>query len=423
MALFGTDRRVLVLGLARMADALGNSFLIVVLPLFIASGRVPLGNIVGAHVSAFGLFDLRVTQSVLVGVALSLFGFLNSFSQPFTGRLSDRTGKRRAFILLGLVLLAAASGAYVFVSNYWVVLALRAVQGFGAALTIPATVALVNDLSTSRDRGGSFGVFNAFRLVGFGLGPVIAGLVVGVSGFDAAFLVAVAGALVSFTLVGLLISDPEETEAAAASDLSVRIRGTDHLFDPVFTLGVATVVMGLGIALFATLETQVNAQLAQPEFMFGLEFGAVTIANVLFQIPIGRASDLYGRRPFLLWGFAIMIPSTLAQGYAPTPATMLVARFVQGVSVAMVFAPALALAGDLAREGESGTKLSVLTMAFGLGTALGPLVSGLLVAYGFVVPFAAGAALAVVALALVYTQVDETVSPDVEAEGGPAPQD
>lgn len=41
---FGTDRRVLALAFARMADALGNSFLLVVLPLFIASGSSPRGG-------------------------------------------------------------------------------------------------------------------------------------------------------------------------------------------------------------------------------------------------------------------------------------------------------------------------------------------------------------------------------------------
>jgi MFS family permease len=75
----------------------------------------------------------------------------------------------------------------------------------------------------------------------------------------------------------------------------------------------------------------------------------------------------------------------------------------------MVFAPALAVAGDLAESGESGTKLSVLTMAFGFGTAIGPLLSGALFGYGFVIPFAVGAALATIALVLVVTQVDETL--------------
>jgi MFS family permease len=85
-----------------------------------------------------------------------------------------------------------------------------------------------------------------------------------------------------------------------------------------------------------------------------------------------------------------------------------------------VFAPSLALAGDLAGAGESGTTLSVLTMAFGLGVAVGPLASGILFNLGgFETPFFAGAALAVVALALVYSQVEDTL----DAPATPVPQD
>jgi hypothetical protein len=48
---------------------------------------------------------------------------------------------------------------------------------------------------------------------------------------------------------------------------------------------------------------------------------------------------------------------------------------------------------------------------------------GCLVRYGFVVPFAVGAALATVGLALGYTQVEETVDPDDVEEVSPAPTD
>jgi MFS family permease len=77
----------------------------------------------------------------------------------------------------------------------------------------------------------------------------------------------------------------------------------------------------------------------------------------------------------------------------------------------MVFAPALALAGDLAPEGQSGSTLSVLTMAFGFGVAVGPLLSGVLVAWGFVVPFAFGASLAAVGVVVVLTQIEEEITP------------
>jgi MFS family permease len=87
------------------------------------------------------------------------------------------------------------------------------------------------------------------------------------------------------------------------------------------------------------------------------------------------------------------------------------ARFAQGVAGAMVFAPALALAGDLAKEGESGSTLSVLTTAFAFGVAIGPLVSGFLVQLGLIVPFAIAAGLAAVGTVLVSTQVEEVITP------------
>ena len=416
--MFGTDRRVVVLALARMADAVANSFLIIVLPLYIASGELVLPGY-----ESTSILGVPVTIELLIGVALSLFGFLNSFAQPFTGRLSDRTGRRKVYILFGLLVLAATSVAYALVESYEALLIVRALQGLGGAFVIPTTIALVNDLARSdAERGGNFGVFNTFRLVGFGFGPIVAGLVVAagpyalpygatLSGFNAAFGVAVAGALVSFTLVTVLIKEPEIAAAEASDDLSIAVvdGGEDRLFDPIFVLGVATLFMAVSIALFATLQEPINRRLGQGPTWFGVQFSAVVIANIALQVPIGRAADRIGRKPFLVWGLVLLVPAVLAQGLVTSPWTMLFARLVHGVAVAMVFAPALAAAGDIAVEGESGTTLSVLTMAFGLGTAIGPLLSGALFGYGFLVPFAVGSALGVAALALVVTQIEETL--------------
>jgi MFS family permease len=445
MSVLGTDRRVLALAMARMADALGNSFLIIVLPGYIASGQIDVTGLVGSTWPLVG----EVTVPLLIGVVLSLFGLLNSFGQPFTGRASDRTGRRKLFILVGLAVFGAASALYPFVTSYEAVVVVRAFQGLGAAFTIPGTIALVNEYSTAdSERGGNFGVFNTFRLAGFGFGPIVAGLLVTgglgavategggaaptavaeyalpallgggvVSGYTAAFGVAVAGAVVSFALVSVFVDDPPDSGVEAGTDLSVAVRDRsgEALLDPVFVLGVATFFMATGIAVFATLQEDINAALGQGPFLFSVQFAAVVIANVFFQVPLGSASDRFGRRPFIVGGFALLVPSLLAQAYlvgpnaVTSPLLMVVARLVQGVAVAAVFAPSLALAGDLAREGDSGTKLSVLTMAFGLGVAAGPTAAGFLVRYGLPVPFVFAAALGLVALVLVYTQVSDTV--------------
>jgi MFS family permease len=445
MGVLDTDRRVLALAMARMADALGNSFLIIVLPGYIASGRVDVTGLVGTTWPLVG----EVTVPLLIGIVLSLFGLLNSFGQPFTGRLSDRSGRRKLFIVVGLVVFGVSSALYPFVSSYGAVVVIRALQGLGAAFTIPGTIALVNEYSTAdTERGGNFGVFNTFRLAGFGFGPIVAGLLVTggvgavagegggaaptavaeyavpavlgggtVDGYTAAFGVAVLGAAVSLALVSAFVHDPEDTGAEAGADLSIAVRDAsgESYFDPVFVLGVATFFMATGIAVFATLQEDINAALGQGPFLFSVQFAAVVVANVAFQVPIGSASDTYGRRPFIVGGFALLVPSLLFQAYlvspgaVPSPLLMVVGRLVQGVAVAMVFAPSLALAGDLARKGDSGTKLSVLTMAFGLGIAAGPTAAGFLVRYGLVTPFAFAAGLGLAALALVYAEVSDTI--------------
>ncbi|WP_276271657.1 MFS transporter [Haloarcula litorea] len=433
----GTDRRILTLAFARMADALGNSFLIIVLPLYIASGQISLDGLVGVELLGFVL-----REETLIGLVLSLFGLLNSFGQPVTGRFSDRLGRRKAFVLVGLVLFGIGSAAYPFLSSYWTVLAARGLQGVGAAFTVPATVALVNDYAESdTERGGNFGVFNTFRLIGFGFGPIVAGILVTggidgqdvvsyavsgltVSGFVAAFAVAVLGAIVSFALVTVYISDPPAAEDAASKDLSIAVLSPKGRgLDSVFVLGVGTFMMATTIALFATLEGPIRTRLDESTFMFSVQFAAVVIANVLLQVPIGRASDRIGRRPFIVAGFVVLVPAVYAQGVVTEPLLMLAARFVQGIAVALVFAPSLALAGDLAGQRGSGTTLSVLTMAFGLGVAVGPLASGVLYNLGgFSAPFTAGAALALFALVLTYSQVTETL--DTGGEGArSAPQD
>ncbi|WP_418279989.1 MFS transporter [Halorubrum sp. DTA98] len=425
--LFGVNPQVLALALARMSESVGNSFLVVVLPLFIATDFVT-----GA---TFGLTEVFIT-----GVILSIFGFVNSPLQPFTGRLSDSTGKRKVFVLFGLVLIAAASFAYSLATSYWHLVGLRVLQGVAGAFIIPTTVALVNDLATEDNRGGNMGTYNTFRLVGFGVGPIAAGGVVAagpysvpvaagtvtITGFDAAFYFAAATATLAFFLVVFLIRDPDiepkaDDDESVLDGIAIRDPSGENLLDPVFALGVVSFFMAVGIAVFATLGDIVNTRLDQGPEMFGLQFAAFVLAQILLQAPIGRATDFYGRKAFIVVGTVLLVPTTFVQGIIPDATLlsgvmsdswlMFLARFLQGVAGAMVFAPALALAGDLAPANESGSTLSVLTMAFGFGVAVGPLLSGFLVAWGFAVPFAFAAALAAVGVGIVLTQIDEVVTP------------
>lgn len=83
MSLFDTDRRIFALAFARMADSIGNSFLIIVLPLYISSGVI--------SGQTFGLSVALVT-----GIILSALGFLSPILQPIRLSLGSN-GQAAAF--------------------------------------------------------------------------------------------------------------------------------------------------------------------------------------------------------------------------------------------------------------------------------------------------------------------------------------
>lgn len=403
----GLDAGVLALGTARMADAVANSFLVIVLPLYIDSQHV--------RGDAFGL-----SVSAITGLILAVFGISNAFIQPFAGRLSDRVGRRKIFVIGGLLVLAALNGTYAVADSYAALALLRICQGMAVAFTVTASVALVSEVSLRGTRGGNMGIYNSLRLVGFGSGPLMAGFVVvsgpyplprggELSGFDAAFLMAAMGALLSAGLVGLLVRDPERLTATVGErvPLAVRARDEAKVLDPIFTLGLATFATATCIALLASIEPVVNERLGQDARWFGVQFAVFILTMALAQPFLGKASDRLGRKPFVFWGLVSLVPTTLVQGFAATPWQLVFARLAQGFSAALILAPALALAGDLTRRGQSGLRLSMLTMAFVLGLSAGQLSAGFLVALGYVVPFAFGAGLAMVTAALVRSEVEE----------------
>lgn len=405
--LFGINRTVVVLGLARLADSLGNSFLIVVLPLYIASKAVTGDN--------FGL-----TTSFVTGIILALFGFVSGIAQPFAGRLADKFGKRKLFVVVGLALFALANSLYIVTDTYFGLFLVRGAQGIAAAFTITACVALVSEVSENRDRGKNMGLYNSLRLIGFGAGPLISGVVIEngpftvpiigqISGFVAAFAIAALAPLISLAFVAIFVKDPENIKASN-KPLKIRFKSEKkgYWLDPIFVLGIASLIMSFGFSILSPIETETNARLSQGAILFSVEFSTMVGVLIITQPIIGKLTDKYGRRSFILIGLICLAPVILAQGLVVEPWQLILTRGLQGICAAMIFAPALALAGDLAEKGNTGSQLSILTMAFGFGVSIGSLTSGYVVKFGYVIPFIIGTILAIIGAILVATQVPKT---------------
>jgi len=401
--LLKTEPEVIALSFARMADALGNSLLIIILPLYIAAQPSPL-------------FDLPT--ELLVGVAISLYGFIFALSQPFWGYASDRVGKRKPFILAGLLLMMGATLGFMFADRYLWILVLRGLQGVAVAMIIPSVLVLISRVTVKRSRGNAMGVYSTFRMVGFATGPLLGGFLHVKFGFNSAFMVGAAFLVVAMILVQLTVKEEvSEAEVPGAGDDSPATPSPDEasrILPSATILGlmVSTIVLACSLSMISALENEFNDRLSQTAIGFGVAFSALTLSRLFVQIPVGRLSDRIGRKVLIIGGLLALAPLTVLFGYVTTTAQLVGLRLLQGVATAGVAAPAFALAGDLAKKGGEGRDMSFVTMGFGLGMGLGPLLAGGLAGYvGFKVPFYVVGGFCLVAAAWVWRWAEESIAP------------
>lgn len=395
-----TTPAVVALSFARMADALGNSLLIIILPLYIAHQPSPW---------------FPLPTAMMIGVVISLYGFLFAAGQPFAGIASDRLGRRKPFIVSGLALMTLATIGFIFAYRDFWVLVLRCVQGLGAALIVPSSMAIISLVTDQRTRGNAMGVYGTFRMIGFALGPLLGGFLHVHFGFNAAFIAGAALLATALVLVQVTIEDsrsePRPKQHSARPSRERKLLRQLRPSPTGLSLMFSTVVMAASLAMIASLENELNERLSQTAVGFGIAFAALTVSRLVVQIPIARLSDHMGRKKLIVGGTLGMAPLSALFGFVTSTWQLIGVRVLQGVATAAIVAPALALAADLAPPGTEGREIAFVTTGFAFGLGIGPLLAGALAGYvSFRTPFYFVAALCVVAAALVWRHAEESIS-------------
>ena len=386
----GINRVVASLSFARMADAMGNSILVVIIPLYVAE----------LAYTASGM-----PESLLVGILISIYGLAFTLFQPFTAFLSDRLGKRKLFIQGGLLIMAVSTYSFSLATNYNQLVFIRILQGLAVALTVPASLAVMAGGSERQSRGGSMGFYSTLRMIGFAVGPTLGGYLQVHYGFQSAFLTGTALLLSSTILVQVFVDDP--VRADPPTDIRYRILDRRLLGGGIALLGLAIFFMSSAFSMMSALENDFNLRLEQTALGFGIAYSALTVGRLIFQLPLGRLSDYVGRRPLIVAGLILMAPATAALGLVTSTWQLTGVRVIQGLASAAIAAPVFALAADLSRDGGEGQQMSVISMGFGLGIAIGPLIAGSLAPIRFELPFIVGGILTLVGAWFVHKGVPE----------------
>lgn len=254
----------------------------------------------------------------LVGLVAAFSAAPRMFSAPLAGSLADRVG-RRPVVVAGAVFHGAAVAGQAFVSSYTPIFLLEFVSGFGVAMWVTGSPALLADFARTSNRGRGLALRNTWQLLGILAGPLAGGIVAAIFGLQAVFLFIAATNVGVIIISWFLIKETGQERAPEAvatvgetrrqlrlPDLSI-FKTRDFLALGVVTLSLGLVTAGPGAfrTFFPVLAQDVGLSLANIGTMFSIS----GIAAMIVALPVGALVDWRRPKAIMVAGLAIIAAS------------------------------------------------------------------------------------------------------------------
>jgi len=249
------------------------------LPYYLAQalGMAALGSVIALLGDIRDTFELSETRLGLIVGA----GFLTAFVTQLTlGKLADR-GYAPAMVRFGLIATAASMVAFAFSDSFWEFLLARAVLGVAVGIAQPAvrrTVILADQENTGRN----IGRLGMTEVIGFALGPAIAGLLAEAGSLDLPFFVLAATIIVVVLTMGM----PEADDKAQSGDdsmSSLELLRDPRLLGTLVIVASEFILIGGYEAVWAVMLTDLGAKTWQ-----------IGVSFTIFAIPLGALAPLGG---------------------------------------------------------------------------------------------------------------------------------
>ncbi len=359
---FTSAREILAIGCVSLfVDTIGYGIVIPLLPLYVKS--------MGASD-----FDL--------GLIFAAFAIVQLFTTVPFGLLSDRYG-RKPFILGGMIVLAASLLYFPFAQSVPVLIVCRALQGLAASATWSSALAVVADTYPGTDKGEKLGIANAAAGLGSIAGPLVGG-VLGDINFGIPFFVIGAVALIAFfyMIIRLRLTKTEVMEA------SIPYREMLSKAVKIRNILITMLIVVMTAVFFGFLEPlmppYLNGRFNMSSTEIGLVFGLAALTFAIFQPFIGRLSDKYGRKIFIVVGLIALSVVNLLIPYASSALLLFLLFSVAGIFWGLAYTPVMPLMVDSLRSKKMetfGTASGLFNLSYIIGYSVGPILGVIITSY------------------------------------------
>jgi DHA1 family bicyclomycin/chloramphenicol resistance-like MFS transporter len=144
------------------------------------------------------------------------------------------------------------------------------------------------------------------------------------------------------------------------------------------SLAMTALITPLAVHLFFPVIPAIKVAMgindAYAQFTFSVALFGMALATLFY----GSLSDRYGRRPVLLSGLGLFLVGSVVSAFAPSPAALVLGRFVQAIGAGCALTLVRAIARDAYRAEQLVKAIAYLTMFGTLGPMISPIIGGAL---------------------------------------------
>src|SRR5207302_7629976 len=195
-------------------------------------------------------------------------------------------------------------------------------------------------------------------------------------------------------------------------------RMSESVTRPLVIISLTMFVNLIGFGIIIPLLPFYAESFGATPLVIGLLFAVFSVCQLVAAPALGDISDRYGRRPVLIFSLAGTVLSFVMLALAHTVTMLFLARAVDGLSGGNI-STARAYVADVTAPGDRARAYGLIGAAFGLGFILGPALTGVLARISYTAPIWAAAAITLVATAVAWAWLPETVHRTHAGVGNP----
>jgi MFS family permease len=323
-----------------------------------------------------------------------------NFAKLFSGRLSDRSLRRKPWIMGGYGLAALSKPLFPLAASAPAVMVARFADRIGKGLRGSPRDAMIADETSPEIRGRAFGLRQALDTAGALLAPLVAiGLMwLLANNIRSVFWIAVIPAGLSFLLAWLALREPEQKLAPIKkSPFFSRFRDLNKETKRLLSVGFLFSLARFSEA-FLILK---GIDIGLSERMSPLTLAIFNLAYVVLAYPAGSLSDRMSPRVLLMAGIAVLMAGNLVLAETGSFWGLVIGTTLWGAHMALTQGIFSRMIADSAPEDLRATSFGAFYFVSGLGALLASVGAGLLWDRdGASATFIASAGLAAVALAM-----------------------